>query len=124
MIGSKIRRLRNQRGFSQEYLADILNISQASLSNLESGKTLPDFNLIRSLCDIFEIEVNELFESKGDIIFQNNEIDKNIAHVEGNVTYEMSEKLIQQYEERISDLKDLVAELKSELNFYRSNFLK
>lgn len=124
MIGSKIRRLRNQRGFSQEYLADILNISQASLSNLESGKTLPDFNLIRSLCDIFKIEVNELFESKGDIIFQNNEIDKNIAHVEGNVTYEMSEKLIQQYEERISDLKDLVAELKSELNFYRSNFLK
>lgn len=66
MIGSKIRRLRNQRGFSQEYLADILNISQASLSNLESGKTLPDFNLIRSLCDIFKIEVNELFESKGD----------------------------------------------------------
>lgn len=124
MIGSKIRRLRNQRGFSQEYLADILNISQASLSNLESGKTLPDFNLIRSLCDIFKIEVNELFESKGDIIFQNNEIDKNIAHVEGNVTYEMSEKLIQQYEERISDLKDQVAELKSELNFYRSNFLK
>lgn len=120
MIGSRIRKLRNRAGFSQEYLADALNISQASLSNLESGKSTPDFNILKSLCEVFDIEINELFDSSSDIIFSRNTIDKNIANVEGNVTYELSDKLIEQYEERIKDFKTQIAELKAELRQLKS----
>lgn len=120
MIGSRIRKLRNKAGFSQEYLADTLNISQASLSNLESGKSTPDFNILKSLCEVFDIEINELFDSSSDIVFSRNTIDKNIANVEGNVTYELSDKLIEQYEERIKDFKTQIAELKAELRQLKS----
>ncbi|MGC4129431.1 MAG: helix-turn-helix transcriptional regulator [Bergeyella sp.] len=48
----KIRSVRIQKGFSQEYVADVLEISQAKYSRLESGKieiTLREFCELISL---------------------------------------------------------------------------
>ncbi|TDS56557.1 helix-turn-helix domain-containing protein [Myroides indicus] len=121
MIASKIRKLRNKRGFSQEYLADCLNISQATLSNLESGKTTPDFNILQKLCEIFEIEVSELFDNKNNVVVYNEEFDnKSIGYVKGDIIFQLPDKLIQQYEERIKELKETIEQLKEIVQFYKN----
>jgi len=38
-IGSKIRRLRENKGFSQEEMAERLQISRSAYSRIESGET-------------------------------------------------------------------------------------
>lgn len=54
----KIRKARIEKGFSQEYLASLLEISQAQYNRLENGKNNFD---IEKLSQIFKIlEVNPL----------------------------------------------------------------
>lgn len=37
-IGGKLRKLRQNKGYSQEYMAETLNISQKTYSNMENEK--------------------------------------------------------------------------------------
>lgn len=37
-IGVEIRKYREKRGFTQEHLADIMDISRATISKIENGK--------------------------------------------------------------------------------------
>lgn len=38
LIGGKIRKYRDKKGFSQEHLASIMGISRATISKIENGK--------------------------------------------------------------------------------------
>ncbi len=49
MIGKTIRRLRKERGFSQEELAEKLNISAQAVSKWENGRGVPDVFLLAQL---------------------------------------------------------------------------
>ena len=61
MIGDNIRYLRKQAGYSQQQLAWKLDIKQASVSNWESGKTIPDTKYLSKLAEIFSVSVDYLF---------------------------------------------------------------
>ena len=61
MIGENIRYLRKMAGYSQQQLAQKLNIKQASVSNWESGKTLPDTKFLSQLMEIFNVSMDDLF---------------------------------------------------------------
>ncbi len=37
-IGDKIRQIREKRGYSQEQLADLMNINRSTISKIENGK--------------------------------------------------------------------------------------
>ncbi len=37
-IGDKIRQVREQRGYSQEHLADLMDINRSTISKIENGK--------------------------------------------------------------------------------------
>jgi transcriptional regulator with XRE-family HTH domain len=38
-IGNRLRKLRIAKGYSQEYMADVLQISQKTYSNMENDKS-------------------------------------------------------------------------------------
>lgn len=54
-LGVKIRNLRLQNKLSQEELAIKLDISQTSVSNIESGRTNPEFGVMEKICDVFNV---------------------------------------------------------------------
>ena len=64
MIGDNIRFLRKQAGYSQQQLAMKLGIKQASVSNWEAGKTLPDTKYLSKLMDIFNVQMDYLFSDE------------------------------------------------------------
>ena len=59
-IGENIKRLRLEKGITQEQLAEILNVSNAAVSKWERGGSFPDITLLFPLADYFEISVDEL----------------------------------------------------------------
>ena len=61
-IGNKIREQRVLKGYSQEYLANKLGISQNSIHKLESGKKIPNINEIYKFSEILEVPINELLD--------------------------------------------------------------
>ncbi|WP_396142917.1 helix-turn-helix domain-containing protein [Flavobacterium sp.] len=109
-IGTRIRKKRTEKGFSQEFLAEKLKISQGTLSNIESNKSKPDIDLLKSISNLLEVDIYDLIEETK--LKQVNK-DNSVGYLAENQNFQISEKLIEQYEERIKELKDVIAELKS-----------
>ena len=59
-IGNFIKKLRKEKGMTQSQLAEKLNISFQSVSKWETGETLPDTNILLSLCDVLDTTVDIL----------------------------------------------------------------
>ena len=59
-IGRFIAALRKEQGLTQEQLAEKLGVSNRSVSRWETGKTLPDYSLMQSICQLTGITLSEL----------------------------------------------------------------
>ncbi len=49
---------------TQEQLAERLNISNKTVSKWETGKCMPDYGIIKSLCEILGVTVSELMDGE------------------------------------------------------------
>ena len=58
--GKFIAECRKEKGLTQSRLAEMLLISDKTVSKWECGKGLPEVSLMLPLCEILEISVNEL----------------------------------------------------------------
>lgn len=73
-VGIKIKRLREERRISQPELAELLGISQSTLSNIESEASKKiDFLLMDKVCKVFDKD----FEYFTDSTSMNNSIEEN-----------------------------------------------
>ena len=59
-IGKFIASCRKKQKLTQEQLAEKLNITYKAVSKWETGKGLPDVSIMKDLCNILKITVNEL----------------------------------------------------------------
>ena len=56
-IGKFIASLRKKKNLTQAQLAEILNVTDRAISKWETGKAMPDSNIIFELCYILVIDV-------------------------------------------------------------------
>jgi transcriptional regulator with XRE-family HTH domain len=109
-VGVKISNLRNNKKLSQLELAHRLGISQTALCDIESGKTKKiDFMLMDKVCKEFEVDFDYFVEKQK--VKQVNK-DNSVGYLATNQAFNFSEKLIEQYEERIKELKEIIVDLK------------
>lgn len=59
-IGSIIRNHRISQELTQEELGKKVFVSKQAVSKWETGKTLPDIEMVRKLCDILQIDKDEI----------------------------------------------------------------
>ena len=64
ILADKIIRLRKKNGWSQEELADKMNISRQAVSKWERDLSFSDISSIPKLAEIFEVSVDELIQVK------------------------------------------------------------
>ena len=63
-IGSKLRQARQRTGMTQEQVAREIHVSRQTISNWETGKSLPDVLSVIALSDLYLVSLDELL--KGD----------------------------------------------------------
>ena len=61
-LNQKITQLRNDNNWSQEELAEKLNVSRQSVSKWESGQSKPDLDKIVVLSNIFDVSTDYLLK--------------------------------------------------------------
>lgn len=68
-IGRFIAQKRKEKNLTQMQLAEILGVSNKTVSKWENGNCMPDYSIIKPLCKELEITVSELMdgEEKDDI---------------------------------------------------------
>lgn len=116
-IGFKIRRAREQKGYSQEFIASQLDITQASYARIESQEIKLSIDRLQKIADILDVNILSLLDSSS-ISIQNytnqegaygNGYVENL-HVENKET---TKKLIQTFENEIEHLKKEIEFLRS-----------
>lgn len=99
LIGIKVKKLRKERNYSQEEVADMLNVSQATYSRIENGSTSAWVNYINILSDLYKITIDDFLKLE-EIIPQNQSEEDRLIN-----------NLIEQYETRLKEKDRLIRDL-------------
>lgn len=62
LFGTRIRNLRRVKGWTQEYLAGKMDVSQNYLSSIERGRENQTFDMLIKLSEALKVEMWELFD--------------------------------------------------------------
>lgn len=84
-LSRTIRKLRSEKGWSQETLAEKAYVSRQTVSNWENEKSLPDVHSLLILGDIFGVSLDELI--KGDVEAMKETVKKEDAKTLGNTNW-------------------------------------
>ena len=63
-IGKFIAKCRKDRNITQEQLAEKLGVTNKSVSRWENGVNMPDYSILKELCNILDIDVNEFLSGE------------------------------------------------------------
>ena len=77
-FGEKIQKLRNQKKWTQEDLAEKLYVSRTAVSKWESGKGYPNIDSLKEIAKIFNITIDELLSGEEIIGIAKSENNTNI----------------------------------------------
>ena len=116
-IVSNIKRIREEKRYSQEYMADKLDMKQASYSRLESRESKLTLDRLQEIANILETDISTLLDSSK-ITIKSQTFNKEAygngyvenLHVENKET---SQKLIQTLENENQHLKKEIEFLRS-----------
>ncbi len=61
---NRLRELRAQQGWSQQALADHLDVSRQTVNALETGKYAPSLPLAFKIGRVFKLKIEEIFDDE------------------------------------------------------------
>lgn len=64
MFGDKIKRIREERGYTQKYVADMLHINYSTYSRYENNSRIPDVDVIDDIASFFGVPFESLYDLK------------------------------------------------------------
>src|SRR5699024_12252854 len=79
-FSDKLKKEREKRGWSQDYLAEKIYVSRQSVSKWETGKNYPSIEVIIDLSDLFDITIDELLRSDEELKEKVIQDSKQLAH--------------------------------------------
>ena len=124
IVSEKIKRFRKAKGLSQEEVAEKLHISQSAYARIETGESQSWATHLVKLSEIFEVKPENFLTDEANNLEQENTEQKGGMAFQFvgtiNTINSLSEKLVEQYEERIAEMKTTIKELKQEISFLKS----
>ena len=99
--GIRIKRIREYRNYTQQHMADNLELSQNAYCKIESGTTKLTIDRLESIASILDVPVEVILGSEKQVFnFENNNIDKFYGYIEN--LYEENKELLQKQIEFLS----------------------
>lgn len=108
-VASKIRKMREFKALSQEYVAGQLEISQRQYQRIESGGQDLGLRRLEEICKVLEVKPSELLGMDEKYVIENC---SNSGFGQGFTINNLPEQLLTQYQEQIKQLKEEVAFLR------------
>ena len=115
-IGKFISECRKSKQLTQEQLAEMLNVTNKSISKWENGICLPEASIYEPLCKILGITINELFAGQKIMDEDYKKIaDENLMQMLKYKLYSMSDKSItfKEFDNALTKIAEVTAILKA-----------
>ncbi len=101
-VGERIKHIREERNFSQQFLATKLNISQKAYSKIETGETRLSVDNLLKIAEVLETSLNNILETDGNAVYNN----FSTHNGEGIVIHKTTSDKIGELYEKIIKTKD------------------
>lgn len=88
-VGRFLRELRNQKSLTQEQLAEMLGVTNRSVSRWENGVTMPDFDLLIQLSTFYDVEIGEILDGERKVTSINQQPEETLLKI---ADYHQTEK--------------------------------
>lgn len=62
--GSFLRELRREKGQTQEEFAEVMGVSNRTVSRWETGRNMPDLSLLVEIADYYDVDIRELIDGE------------------------------------------------------------
>jgi transcriptional regulator with XRE-family HTH domain len=118
-LPEKLKQLRDRRNWTQQYLADLMNLDRSTISRYETGKSIPPYETVLQFSEVYQVEKNFLVveldnllskKEKSAYILKENPEDKDLD-------------LILQLIQQEPDLKEILMDIKVLSSNRRAYFL-
>ena len=76
MLSENIKEYRKQKGYTQETLAQALNIVRQTVSKWEKGYSVPDADMLEKLAEVLDVSVSDLLGSASDDQKQTSDLER------------------------------------------------
>jgi len=93
-LGDILRNLLEERGISQKELADTLDIGSSTIGNYIQGIRDPDYDVLKSLAEYFDVSIDYLLEYNSNQNISNNEVE--LIRVYRSLTEDQQELFVSQ----------------------------
>ena len=90
-IGLFLKGLRKEKNLTQEQLAEIFGVTNRSISRWENGVNLPDFDLVITIANYFNISIEEFLDGERKMEMIDKETEQTLLKV---ADYESQDKMI------------------------------
>ena len=67
-LGHNLKRYRTACGFTQESVADLLNLNRTTYTKYETGASEPSYDIFLKMCNVFGVEPNDLLSDDYDSV--------------------------------------------------------
>lgn len=121
IVGEKIKKIRELRNFTQEYMADRLEMTQAGYSKIERGQTDLSMSKLDEIAKILEVRVEDI------ITFDQQKFFNSFNNVEGSnngsvvIINSMAQDIKKLYEDKIQLLEKLMQKQEQELKYFKDH---
>ena len=85
MFAENLKKIRKDKGYTQETLAEKLNVVRQTVSKWEKGLSLPDVDMLSKIVNVLETDVNILLDGQSTTTDQS-EIVKQLAKINEQLT--------------------------------------
>ena len=118
-LGTKLKQLRQHKNWSQADVAYKLDISQPAYNKWEADQAKPNLDKLGKIAEVFEVEIQDLFENEGNVIISNNTFENsNIVYPKDSTVNIQSPELLQHIlknQEQITKLMEAQSKLMESL---------
>ena len=80
-IGAFIKELRKEKELTQEQLAEQFNVSRRTVSRWETGRNLPELDILIEMADYYEVELRELLNGERKSESMNKELEETVLKI-------------------------------------------
>lgn len=80
-VGTFLQELRKEKGLTQEQLAERTGVARRTVSRWETGRNLPDLDILMELADLYAVDLREILSGERRNEHMNQEVKETVLQV-------------------------------------------
>lgn len=112
-VGEKIKKLRELKNYTQQYMSEQLDLSLSGYGKIERNETDISLSRLEKIASVLGVDMNTIltFEEKHIFNLNNNQLANGIVQNQYTNQTELVDKLVNQYKQENDYLKQLIKDL-------------